>query len=474
MNSYADVDGVPAAADRWLLTELLRDEWGFEGTVVSDYWAVPFLATMHRVAADADEAGVLALTAGIDVELPDTVGFGQQLVARVRRGELDEAAGRPGGASGAAAEGRARAARPGLDPRGLGRGRAGRTTSTAPPTGTSPAGWRRSRSCCSTPAPRCRSCSGRRRVRRCGGWRWSARARTTRARSWAATPSPTTCCRSTRTSTSARGQRAQRAGRRCAPSSPDVEVTHAAGLRRPGRRPFGLRRRGSPRPGTPTCASRSSATWPACSAAARPARAATPRTCGCPACRASCWTRCSPPARPSSSWWSRDARTPSARSPTGPPALVQAFMPGEEGGAALAGVLSGRVNPSGRLPVQVPRHPGAQPGTYLQPPLGVEHVRRQQPRPDAAVPVRPRPRRTRPSRSTTRRSAPPRSDRRRVHGVGARPQHRAPRGHRGRAALPARPVARVTRPVRAARRVRPGRPGARRVAPWSCSPCTPT
>ncbi len=51
--------------------------------------------------------------------------------------------------------------------------------------------------------------------------------------------------------------------------------------------------------------------------------------------------------------------------------LVQAFMPGEEGGAALAGVLSGRIQPSGRLPVQVPARPGAQPGTYLQPPLGV-------------------------------------------------------------------------------------------------------
>ena len=44
MNSYSDVDGVPAGADPWLLTDLLRDEWGFEGTVVSDYWAVPFLA----------------------------------------------------------------------------------------------------------------------------------------------------------------------------------------------------------------------------------------------------------------------------------------------------------------------------------------------------------------------------------------------------------------------------------------------
>ena len=52
------------------------------------------------------------------------------------------------------------------------------------------------------------------------------------------------------------------------------------------------------------------------------------------------------------------------------PALVQAFMPGEEGGGAIAGVLSGRVQPVGRLPVQIPRGPGGQPSTYLQPPLG--------------------------------------------------------------------------------------------------------
>src|SRR5205085_1853194 len=50
-------------------------------------------------------------------------------------------------------------------------------------------------------------------------------------------------------------------------------------------------------------------------------------------------------------------------------ALIQSFMPGEEGGPALAGVLSGRVVPSGRLPVQVPRLAGSQPGTYLHPPL---------------------------------------------------------------------------------------------------------
>jgi beta-glucosidase len=53
-----------------------------------------------------------------------------------------------------------------------------------------------------------------------------------------------------------------------------------------------------------------------------------------------------------------------------PAAMVQAFLPGEEGGAALAGVLSGRVTPSGRLPVQVPRSTGAQPSTYLHPILG--------------------------------------------------------------------------------------------------------
>jgi beta-glucosidase-like glycosyl hydrolase len=50
MNSYAEIDGVPVAANSGLLTEVLRDTWGFTGTVVSDYGAVAFLHLMHKVA----------------------------------------------------------------------------------------------------------------------------------------------------------------------------------------------------------------------------------------------------------------------------------------------------------------------------------------------------------------------------------------------------------------------------------------
>ncbi|WP_116948862.1 glycoside hydrolase family 3 N-terminal domain-containing protein [Jiangella endophytica] len=93
MPSYAAVDGVPPTASHALLTSLLREQWGFDGTIVSDYWAVPFLRRMHRITADDDGAGLLALAAGVDVELPETVGFAG-LAARVREGAvvLDAAA----------------------------------------------------------------------------------------------------------------------------------------------------------------------------------------------------------------------------------------------------------------------------------------------------------------------------------------------------------------------------------------------
>jgi len=92
MNSYTDIDGVPTAADASLLTGLLRDTWGFEGTVVADYFSVGFLAALHGVAPEGDwgAAAALALTAGIDVELPTVRGYGAPLAAEVRAGRLDE------------------------------------------------------------------------------------------------------------------------------------------------------------------------------------------------------------------------------------------------------------------------------------------------------------------------------------------------------------------------------------------------
>ena len=90
MNSYADIDGTPPAASHWLLTELLRDTWGFEGTVVADYWAVSFLQSMHRVVEDDRGAALAALRAGLDIELPETTTY-PHLVGAVRDGELEPA-----------------------------------------------------------------------------------------------------------------------------------------------------------------------------------------------------------------------------------------------------------------------------------------------------------------------------------------------------------------------------------------------
>lgn len=91
MNSYAEIDGVPVAADEELLTGLLREEWQFAGTVVADYFAVRFLQTLHGVAAGPGDAAALALTAGIDVELPNVDAYGAPLIEAVRSGAVDEA-----------------------------------------------------------------------------------------------------------------------------------------------------------------------------------------------------------------------------------------------------------------------------------------------------------------------------------------------------------------------------------------------
>ena len=91
MNSYTDLDGVPSAADPALLTSLLRDTYGFTGTVVADYFSIAFLQTLHGVAGSPAEAAARALEAGIDVELPTVSCFGAPLVEAVRSGAVDEA-----------------------------------------------------------------------------------------------------------------------------------------------------------------------------------------------------------------------------------------------------------------------------------------------------------------------------------------------------------------------------------------------
>jgi beta-glucosidase len=88
MNSYTDLDGVPVASDGALFTELLRGKYGFEGTVVSDYFAVAFLQKLHGVAGSPSEAAQLALSAGIDVELPMVDCYGQPLLDAVASGQI--------------------------------------------------------------------------------------------------------------------------------------------------------------------------------------------------------------------------------------------------------------------------------------------------------------------------------------------------------------------------------------------------
>lgn len=89
MNSYSEVNGVPPAASRALLTDLLRNRLGFDGHVVADYDAVVQLVDRHGVAADRVDAARQALEAGLDVELPHRTCHGDELVEAVKSGAVD-------------------------------------------------------------------------------------------------------------------------------------------------------------------------------------------------------------------------------------------------------------------------------------------------------------------------------------------------------------------------------------------------
>ncbi|GGO02291.1 beta-xylosidase/alpha-l-arabinosidase [Microbispora bryophytorum] len=364
MNSYSDVDGVPAAADPWLLTEVLRDEWGFTGTVVSDYWAIAFLAKMHQVAADHEEAGVLALTAGIDVELPDTLGFGRHLVERVRRGELpedlvDRAARRlltqkvqlglldPDWTPEGSVAGADTVDLDSPDNRALARELAERSIvlldagDALPLLGEGRPGPRRVAvvgPCADDP----RTFMG------CYAFPNHVLPRHPNLGLGVEAPSLLDALRA---------------------ELPDAEIVHERGCdwRDEDRSGFAAA----------LAAARES---DLCVAVVGDLAGLFGQGTSGEGCDA------------------EDLRLPGTQedllvelAATGTPvvvvvvsgrpyalgrvregaaAIVQAFMPGEEGGAAIAGVLSGRVQPSGKLPVQIPRTPGGQPGTYLQPPLG--------------------------------------------------------------------------------------------------------
>lgn len=87
MPAYHDIDGEPAHANRHLLTEVLRDQWGFDGLVVADYGGIGQLHKHDGVAADAAEAAALAFNAGLDIELPNDE-CAQRLATAVERGLL--------------------------------------------------------------------------------------------------------------------------------------------------------------------------------------------------------------------------------------------------------------------------------------------------------------------------------------------------------------------------------------------------
>ena len=71
MPAYHDIDNEPCHASYHLLTEVLRNEWGFDGLIVADYGGVELLQVHHSIASDLAEAAALAFNAGLDVELPD-------------------------------------------------------------------------------------------------------------------------------------------------------------------------------------------------------------------------------------------------------------------------------------------------------------------------------------------------------------------------------------------------------------------
>ncbi|UVM49224.1 MULTISPECIES: beta-glucosidase BglX [unclassified Pseudomonas] len=88
MVALNSINGVPATANTWLMNDLLRKEWGFKGLAVSDHGAI-FELIKHGVAADGREAAKLAIKAGIDMSMNDTL-YGKELPGLLKAGEIEQ------------------------------------------------------------------------------------------------------------------------------------------------------------------------------------------------------------------------------------------------------------------------------------------------------------------------------------------------------------------------------------------------
>ncbi|GAB2861705.1 glycoside hydrolase family 3 N-terminal domain-containing protein [Streptomyces deserti] len=357
MAAYTETDGVPASADPELLTRLLREEWGFTGTVVADYFGIGFLETLHRVAGSPAQAAHAALAAGIDVELPTVKCYGKPLLDAVRAGEV---------------------------PKDLVDRAARRVLLQKCELGLLDEDW--------TPEPATAieldSTANRILARRLA------------EESVVLLDNPDGLL------PLAPDTRIAVVGPRAADalamlgcySFPSHVLTHHPGVPTGIEIPTLLEALRTELPDAKVTFAEGCDTSGPDTAGFEEAVA---RTAEADVCVAVLGDRAGLFGRGTSGEGcdAADLRLPGVQGElldalvatgvpvvlvllTGRPyalgrwhgrlgAVVQAFFPGEEGGPAVAGVLSGRVNPSGRLPVSVPQVPGGQPWTYLQPPLGL-------------------------------------------------------------------------------------------------------
>jgi beta-glucosidase len=90
MASYNEIDGIPSHSNKHLLDDILRHEWGFDGTIVSDYFGITDLFNLHHVVATKEEAAKMALDAGVEIELPFEAAY-PSLIDQVHQGQVSEA-----------------------------------------------------------------------------------------------------------------------------------------------------------------------------------------------------------------------------------------------------------------------------------------------------------------------------------------------------------------------------------------------